>query len=190
MRTRAEKIEGGRPLKGSRLRVAHAPIADLLTLAARTRPELTPDAISLVLVELPNPGIAIHRLKKEGIRGSDTGLLHIEDAFGPDDCLLGERTGTYPVALESQTENRLGIAANALGMAQGVFEAALAYARTRMVHGKGIGQFQATARKLEGMATRIEAARWLPAETEAHQAPQASGPMEPPPRPLTARRPA
>jgi len=161
MRTRAEKVEGGWRLNGSKLYITNAPIADFLTLAARTRPELTADAISLFLVELPNPGIAITRLKKEGIRGSDTGLLHIDDAFVPDDCLLGERTGTYPVVLESLVENRVGVAANALGMAQGALEAALDYARTRLVRGRPIGQFQAIAHKLADMAAEIEAARWL-----------------------------
>ncbi len=161
MRTRAEKVPGGWRLNGSKLYITNAPIADFLTLAARTRPELTPDAVSLFLVELPNPGIAISRLKKEGIRASDTGLLHIENAFVPDDCLLGERTGTYPVILDSLSENRVGVAANALGMAQGAFEAALDYAQTRKVRGKPIGQYQAIAHKLADMAAEIEAARWL-----------------------------
>ncbi len=161
MRTRAEKAEGGWRLTGSKLYITNAPIADFLMLAARTRPELTPDAISLFLVELPNPGITIDRLKKEGIRGSDTGLLYIDNAFVPDDCLLGERVGTYPVVLESLIENRVGVAANAVGMAQGALEAALDYAKTRLVRGKPIGQFQAIAHKLADMAAEIEAARWL-----------------------------
>jgi alkylation response protein AidB-like acyl-CoA dehydrogenase len=161
LRTRAEKVPGGWRLNGSKLYITNAPIADFLTLAARTRPELTPDAISLFLVELPNPGIAVSRLKKEGIRASDTGLLHIADAFVPDDCLLGERTGTYPVILDSLSENRVGVAANALGMAQGALEAALDYAKTRKVRGRPIGQYQAIAHKLADMAAGIEAARWL-----------------------------
>ena len=63
--------------------------------------------------------------------------------------------------LDSLSENRVGVAANALGMAQGALEAALAYARTRLVRGKPIGQFQAIAHKLADMAAEIEAARWL-----------------------------
>ncbi|WP_424138772.1 acyl-CoA dehydrogenase family protein [Roseomonas chloroacetimidivorans] len=161
MRTRAEKVPGGWRLKGSKLYITNAPIAGFLTLAARTAPELTPDAVSLFLVELPNPGIEVSRLKKEGIRASDTGLVHIEDAFVPDEALLGGRTGTYPVILASLSENRVGVAANALGMAQGAFEAALDYARNRQVRGRPIGQFQAIAHKLADMAAEIEAARWL-----------------------------
>ncbi|MFO1080037.1 MAG: acyl-CoA dehydrogenase family protein [Reyranellaceae bacterium] len=161
LRTKAVKVEGGWRLSGSKLYITNAPIADFLTLAARTDPELTPAAISLFLVELPNPGIVVTRLKKEGIRASDTGLLHISDAFVPDDCLLGGRTGTYPVILDSLSENRVGVAANALGMAEGALEAALAFAQTRKVRGKTIGQYQAIAHKLADMAAEIEAARWL-----------------------------
>ena len=161
LRTRAEKVAGGWRLTGSKLYITNAPIADFLTLAARTAPELKPQSISLFLVDLPNQGIDITRLKKEGIKGSDTGLLHIDNAFVPDEALLGARTGTYPVILDSLSENRVGVAANALGMAQGAFEAAIDYAKTRKVRGKNIGQYQAIAHKLADMAAEIEAARWL-----------------------------
>ncbi|MCC7272555.1 MAG: acyl-CoA dehydrogenase family protein, partial [Alphaproteobacteria bacterium] len=110
LRTRAVKVEGGWRLSGAKLYITNAPIADFLTLAARTDAALTPGAISLFLVELPNPGIVVTRLKKEGIRASDTGLVHIADAFVPDDCLLGGRTGTYPIILDSLSENRVGVA--------------------------------------------------------------------------------
>lgn len=161
LRTKAERVPGGWRLNGSKLYITNAPIADFLTLAARTESELTPAAISLFLVELPNPGIVVTRLKKEGIRASDTGLIHISDAFVPDDCLLGGRTGTYPIILDSLSENRVGVAANALGMAQGALDAALAFAKVRKVRGKTIGQYQAIAHKLANMAAEIEAARWL-----------------------------
>ncbi|MBS0521163.1 MAG: acyl-CoA dehydrogenase family protein [Proteobacteria bacterium] len=161
LRTKAEKVPGGWKLNGSKLYITNAPIADFLTLAARTDPQLAPSSISLFLVELPNPGIVVTSLKKEGIRASDTGLVHISDAFVSDDCLLGGRTGTYPVILDSLSENRVGVAANALGMAQAALEAALDYAKVRKVRGKAIGQYQAIAHKLADMAADIEAARWL-----------------------------
>lgn len=161
LRTKAEKVPGGWRLNGSKLYITNAPIADFLTLAARTAPELTPAAISLFLVELPNPGVAVTRLKKEGIRASDTGLVHLSDVFVPDGCLLGGQTGTYPIILDSLSENRVGVAANALGMAQGALEAATEYAKVRKVRGRTIGQYQAIAHKLADMAADIEAARWL-----------------------------
>jgi alkylation response protein AidB-like acyl-CoA dehydrogenase len=161
LKTRAERVPGGWKLNGSKLYITNAPIADFLLVAARTRPELSSDAISLFIVDLPNPGFEIHKLRKEGIRGSETGLIHIDDAFVPDACLLGEREGTYPVILESLSENRVGVAANALGMARAAFDAARAYAGERMVANRRIGDYQAIAHKLADMSAQIEAARWL-----------------------------
>lgn len=161
LKTRAEKVEGGWKLNGSKLYITNAPFADFLLVAARTRPELTPEAISLFIVELPNKGFDIHKLRKEGIRASETGLIHIEDAFIPDDCLLGGVEGTYPVIMESLSENRVGVAANALGMARAAFDAAQAYANDRVVANKRIGDYQAIAHKLADMSAQIEAARWM-----------------------------
>jgi alkylation response protein AidB-like acyl-CoA dehydrogenase len=161
MKTRAEKVEGGWRLNGAKLYITNAPIADFLVVAARTKPEPTADAISLFLVDLPNPGFDIHKLKKDGIRASETGLIHIADAFVPDDALLGGTVGTYGIVLESLSENRVGVAANCLGMARGAFDAALSFASTRMVRGKPVLNYQAIAHKLADMAADIEAAKWM-----------------------------
>lgn len=161
LKTRADKVPGGWKLSGSKLYISNAPFADFLLVAARTRPELTPEAISLFIVELPNAGFDTHKLRKEGIRGSETGLIHIQDAFVPDECLLGHREGTYPVILECLSENRVGVAANALGMARAAFDAAHAYAGDRIVANRRIGDYQAIAHKLADMSAQIEAARWL-----------------------------
>ena len=103
----------------------------------------------------------IEKLRKEGIRASETGLIHMDDVFVPDDCVLGDRLGTYPVILESLSENRVGVAANALGMARAAFDAATAYARDRLVANKRIGDYQAIGHKLAEMSAQIEAAKWL-----------------------------
>jgi alkylation response protein AidB-like acyl-CoA dehydrogenase len=161
LRTRAARVPGGWRISGSKLYITNAPLADYMLLCARTRPELTPEAVSIFVVDLPNPGIVIHKLAKEGIRASETGLIHIDEAFVPDEALLGDREGTYPIILDSLSENRVGVAANCVGMAQGAFEAALAYARDREVGGKRIGQYQAIAHKLADMAAEIDAARLM-----------------------------
>lgn len=96
MKTRAERVPGGWRLNGSKLYITNAPFADFLLVAARTHAELRPESISLFIVELPNPGFEISKLKKEGIRASETGLIHIDQAFVPDDCLLGGAEGTIP----------------------------------------------------------------------------------------------
>ena len=88
-------------------------------------------------------------------------MIHIEDAFVPDDCLLGGEVGTYGIVLESLSENRIGVSANCLGMARGAFEASLEFAKTQIVRGKPIIEYQAIAHKLADMAADIEASKWL-----------------------------
>lgn len=161
MQTRAEKVDGGYRLTGSKMFITNAYMADILLVAARTSPELTPEAVSLFIVELPNPGFEISRLKMESIKASETGLIYIEDAFVPDDCLLAGREGTYPVILESLMENRVGISANALGMSRAALDTALSYSKERIVAGKPIIEYQAVAHRLADMAAEIESMRLL-----------------------------
>ena len=161
LKTRAEKIDGGWVLNGSKMYITNAPIADFILLAARTSPEPTADAISLFIIEMPNKGFDISKLKKEGIRSSETGLIFINDAFVPDDCLLGGQTGTYPVILDSLTENRVGVAANSLGIARAAMDASISYARDRKIGSRKVGDFQAIAHKLADMSAEIEAAKWI-----------------------------
>ena len=161
LKTRATKVPGGWQLDGSKLYISNAPIADFVLIAARTRPELTIDAISLFIVATDSPGFAVSKLDKESIRSSETGLIHIDGVFVPDDCLLGEREGTYPLILESLSENRVGVAANSLGMARAALEASVAYAGERIVANKRIGDYQAIAHRLADMAADVEASRWL-----------------------------
>lgn len=161
LKTRAEKVDGGWRLNGSKLYITNSPFADFLMLAARTRAGRQADAISLFIVALPNPGIRIDRLKKEGIRASDTGLIYLEDAFVPADCLLGGEEGTYPIIRECLSENRVGVSANCLGMATAAFEAALRYAKERKVRDQPIGRFQAIAHRLAQMSAELESVRWL-----------------------------
>lgn len=161
MKTTATKVDGGYRINGSKLYITNAPFADFITLAARTSPEPTAEAISLFLVALPNEGVAISKLDKEGIRASETGLIYLENVFVPDDCLLGGVEGTYSIILECLSENRVGVAANCLGMAKGAMGVAHRYAQERVVGDKTIGKFQAIAHKLADMAAEIEAAQWL-----------------------------
>ena len=161
MKTRAEKVDGGYKVSGSKLYITNSPLADFMILAARTAPDLKPSAISLFIVELPNSAVQISHLKKEGLKGSETGLLYIEDLFVPDDCLLGHSEGTYPVILGSLTENRVGVSASVLGVAKGAYEEALDFSRTRIIADKPILEYQAVAHRLADMATDIEAAHWM-----------------------------
>ena len=123
--TKAEKVAGGYRLRGAKLYISNAPIANFMLVAA------------------------------------ETGLVQFDDVLLPEESLLGGREGTYPLIVESLSENRVGVSANAVGMARGAFEAALDFAKTRLVSGKPIIKFQAVAHKLADMATDIDAARCM-----------------------------
>lgn len=161
LKTRAERVEGGYRINGSKLYITNAPIADFMMLAARTAAELKPSSISLFIVDLPDSAVTISHLKKEGLKGSETGLIHIDDLLVPDDRLLGRVEGSYPIILESLTENRVGVAASVLGVAKGAYAEALEYARSRIVAGRPILEYQAVAHRLADMVTDIEAAHWM-----------------------------
>lgn len=161
LKTRATKVAGGWRLDGSKLYISNSPIADFVLVAARTKPELTMEAISLFIVDCPAKGFDISKLKKEGIRSSETGLIHIDGVFVPDANLLGGCEGTYPLILESLSENRVGVSANALGLARAALDASVAYASDRVVANKRIGDYQAVAHRIADMAADIESTRWL-----------------------------
>ena len=161
LKTHAKKVDGGYIINGSKLYITNAPMADFMLLAARTSPELSAKSISLFIVDLPSKNIEIQKLAKESIRASETGLIFIEDLFVPDDALLGGQEGTYPIILESLTENRVGVSANCLGMATAAFEEAERYAHERIISGHPIGEFQSIGHKLANMSAEIEAAKWM-----------------------------
>ena len=161
LKTQAKKVDGGYLINGSKLYITNAPMADFMLLAARTSPELSVKSISLFIVDLPSTNVVIEKLAKESIRASETGLLFIDDLFVPDDCLLGGEEGTYPVILDSLTENRVGVSANCLGMAKAAFAEAEKYAHERIIADRPIGQYQAIGHKLANMSADIEAAQWL-----------------------------
>ncbi|MEH6504013.1 MAG: acyl-CoA dehydrogenase family protein [Cycloclasticus sp.] len=161
LKTQAKKVDGGYLINGSKLYITNAPMADFMLLAARTSPELSADSISMFIVDLPSENVVIQKLAKESIRASETGLIFIEDLFIPDENLLGEEEGTYPVILESLMENRVGVSANCLGMAKAAFEEANRYAHERIISGRPIGKFQAIGHKLANMSAEIEAAQWM-----------------------------
>lgn len=161
LKTQAKKVDGGYLINGSKLYITNAPMADFMLLAARTSPELSADSISMFIVDLPSENVVIQKLAKESIRASETGLIFIEDLFIPDENLLGEEEGTYPVILESLMENRVGVSANCLGMAKAAFEEANRYAHERIISDRPIGKFQAIGHKLANMSAEIEAAQWM-----------------------------
>ena len=148
-------------INGRKIFITNGNICDFLTLVAYTDKTRGYRGISIFLVEKGTPGFIVTRkLKKEGIRSSETAEILLEDCLIPKENLIDEEGSFYRV-METLNEGRIGVAGNCVGMAQGAYEAALKYSQERIQFGRPIAQFQAIAFKLADMATEIEAARLL-----------------------------
>lgn len=148
-------------LNGAKTFITNAPFADYFMLAAYTDKAQGYRGISLFLVDAGLPGIHVIKLDKEGVRASETGEISFEECRVPRDKLLGGEEGNFNLIMDTLSENRIGVAANMVGVAQAAYEAALNYAKERVQFGKPIGKFQAISHKLADMATNIRAARLM-----------------------------
>jgi len=133
-----------------------------MVLIAVTDPNEPKRRLSAFIVDKPTPGLRIGKLEKKlGIRCSSTAEFVFEDCVVPHDALLGERGRGLRVALSTLDGGRIGIAAQALGIAQACLYESIKYARTRVQFNQPIGKFQAIQNKIADMAVGIEAARIL-----------------------------
>ena len=148
-------------LNGSKTFITNAPIADFLTTAAYTDKSQGYRGISIFIVDCNTPGLTISKLKKEGIRSSETGEIAFEDCPVPEENLIGLQEGNYKLILETLSEGRIGVAGNMVGVAQAAYEASLRYAKERIQFGKPIGKFQAISHKIADMAVQMQAARLM-----------------------------
>jgi short/branched chain acyl-CoA dehydrogenase len=159
-RTTAELRDGSWIVNGSKLFITNAgtDVTWGVTITARTGE----DEISNIVVENGTPGYTVSGpMKKLGWRASDTRELSFEDCSVPEGNLLGERGAGFRQFLEILDGGRISVAAMGVGLAQGAFDLAEAYARDREQFGKPISSFQAIRFKLADMATEIEAGRSL-----------------------------
>ncbi|MCS7007949.1 MAG: acyl-CoA dehydrogenase family protein [Thermoleophilia bacterium] len=159
-RTTAELRDGSWVINGSKVFITNAgtDITWGVTITARTGP----DEISSLVVENGSPGYRISPpMRKLGWRASDTRELSFEDCAVPAENLLGERGAGFRQFLEILDGGRISIAAMGLGLAEGAYELAFAYAQRREQFGRPIASFQAIQFKLADMATEIEAARGM-----------------------------
>jgi alkylation response protein AidB-like acyl-CoA dehydrogenase len=162
MRTRAVRDGDTYVINGRKSWVTSGPVAGYVVLFCITDPEAGHRGITAFLVDAGRPGFI--RGKKEpklGIRASATSELIFEDYRCPVENRLGEEGQGFKIAMTVLDAGRIGIAAQALGIAEAAYEASLAYVREREAFGKKIGQFQGIAFQLADMKTRIEAARLL-----------------------------
>ena len=162
MRTDARREGDEYVLNGSKRFITNAGVASLYVVFAKTDQALGHDGISAFVVEADAPGFKVGRIEpKMGIKGSTTGELFFDDCRIPADNLLGEEGEGFRIAMRVLDRSRPGIAAQALGIAQGATDYALEYARTRETMGKPIAQHQLIAAMLADMETKCETARGL-----------------------------
>jgi len=160
--TRAERDGGFFVLNGVKQFITTGKNADVAVVFAVTDKAAGKKGISAFLVETSTPGYVVARVEEKlGQRASDTAQIVFENCRVPAANLLGREGEGYRIALANLEMGRIGIAAQAVGMARAAFDAALAYARERTSFGKLLVDHQAINFKLADMATQIEAARQL-----------------------------
>ncbi len=158
--TRAERRGDRWVLRGAKTWVTSAPVADILTVAAKTSGERGLKNIALFLLDrAAMRGIMLGKsIEKMAVRGSVTGEILLEDVDVPDEHVLGGDTGGVDKIGSILAEIRIMTAALSVGLARAAYAAALAYARERVAFGKPIGEHQAISFKLADMLTSLQAA--------------------------------
>jgi alkylation response protein AidB-like acyl-CoA dehydrogenase len=162
MRMRAEKRGDTYVLNGSKIWITQGGVADVIAVFAVTDPDKGPSGISAFVVPKEAPGFKVGKLeKKMGIRGSPTVELIFENCEIPAENLLGPEGTGFKTAMKVLDKSRPGIAAQAVGIAQGALDYAAQYAQERIAFGKPIAQQQGIQFMLADMKVEVEAARLL-----------------------------
>ena len=160
--TRAERSGDSWVLNGVKQFITTGKNADVAIVFAVTDKAAGKRGISAFVVETSAPGFNVSRVEEKlGQRASDTAQITFENCRLPASSALGREGEGYRIALSNLEAGRIGIAAQAVGMARAALDAALAFARERVAFGKAIAEHQAVNFKLADMATEIEAARQL-----------------------------
>jgi alkylation response protein AidB-like acyl-CoA dehydrogenase len=161
-RTTAEDMGDHYLLNGTKNWITNGSTASVYLVIAQTNPELKHRGINALIVEKDTPGFVVGlKENKLGIRGSDTHSLMFTDVKVPKENRIGEDGFGFKFAMQVLAGGRIGIAAQALGIASGAFELALKYSKERKAFGVEISKHQAIQFKLADMATNIDAARLL-----------------------------
>jgi alkylation response protein AidB-like acyl-CoA dehydrogenase len=162
MRSRAVRDGDHYVVNGTKSWVTSGPAADYIVLFTMTNPGAGHRGITAFVIETDKPGFKAGRKEdKLGIRASATCECHYEDYRCPVENRLGEEAEGFKIAMTVLDAGRIGIAAQALGIAEGAYEASLRYAKEREAFGGPISQFQGIQFKLADMKTKIEASRML-----------------------------
>ena len=161
-KTTAIKDGDGWLIQGTKNWITNGPVADVCVLFAMTDKPAGHKGISAFILPMRTPGVRTGPPDdKLGIRGSKSSQIYLDDVRLPGAALLGEVGGGFRVAMSTLDGGRIGIAAQAIGIARAALDDSLAYAQQRRSFGKPIAAHQAIAFKLADMATEIDAARLL-----------------------------
>jgi len=162
LETTASRHNNGYILNGTKIFISQGSEAEIILVFATIDKSLRHRGITGFIVEKGAPGFSVGRLEdKMGIRASPTAELIFEDCFVPAENRLGNEGQGFRIALDTIDAGRTSVAAQAVGIAQGAFDKALAYAQERQQFGQPIANFQAIQWMLADMATQIDAARLL-----------------------------
>lgn len=161
-RTTAVRKGTGWIISGTKNFITNAPAADVMLVAANTDPGKGSRGISVFIVPTDTPGVKVGKHdEKMGIRGAVSAQVFLDGVAVGEDALLGAENEGFKIAMKGLDGGRIGIAAQAVGIARAAFEDAVRYARERKTFGQPIADHQAIQFKLADMATEIDGARLL-----------------------------
>jgi len=162
LKLQATRVEGGYRLKGTKNWITNGREADVCVVFATVDKNLGHKGICAFIVDTKSEGFEVSKLEdKLGITASSTAQLFFDDVFVPSDCLLGKEGQGFKIALSTLDGGRIGIAAQALGIAKCAFEASKRFASEREQFGAPIAKLQAIQWFIADMATRLQGARLL-----------------------------
>jgi acyl-CoA dehydrogenase len=165
LKTRAEKREGGYLVKGEKIWISTAQVADKMMLLARTTPldqvKKKTQGLSLFLTDLDRSKVEVRLIHKMGRHAVDSNMLFIEDLWIPEEDLIGAEGDGFKLILHGMNPERVLIGAEAIGIGRAALQRAARYARERVVFGRPIGQNQGIAHPLAKCWAQLEAANLM-----------------------------
>ncbi len=162
IQTAARKVDSGYLINGSKVFITNGPIADIIILYTKTKPEAGSRGITAFIFETKTKGFYVARkLQKVGMHGSPTGELVFEDAFVADENVLGKINEGYKVVMSGLDIERAYYAVSAVGGIEAALELSIKYAKEREQFGQPIASFQLVQAKIADMYTDLEAARHM-----------------------------
>ncbi|MBW2345133.1 MAG: acyl-CoA dehydrogenase family protein, partial [Deltaproteobacteria bacterium] len=149
-------------INGTKLFITDGGVSDIITVVAYTNKDKGHKGISMLVVPKDTPGFVVGKEEKKlGIRGSDTRELIFEDCFVPQENVIGNPEDGFKILMKTFNYTRPGVAAQAIGIAQGALDAVVSYTKERIQFGKTLAEFQGLQWMIAEMALKIEAGRTL-----------------------------